>query len=249
MKTFNDSVVIITGAAQGIGEATAERMAALGGKIVILDLNLAGAEAVALRLSHNGCEAIAVQADISKFEDIQKAVRQVMGRYGRIDILVNNVGWTETHPFMEEDEGYWDKIITINLKGPILFSKAVLPYMIEKGYGKIVNVASEAGRIGSVGEVVYSAAKGGLITFTKALAREVARHKINVNCVCPGPTKTPLMRNQPEKIVEAITRITPLRRLAEPSEVADAIIFFCSPQSNFVTGEIMSVSGGLTMVG
>jgi 2-hydroxycyclohexanecarboxyl-CoA dehydrogenase len=246
---FDGSVAIITGAAQGIGAVTAERMAALGARVAILDLSLDMAEKTALRLSRNGGGAMAVQADVSRFEDIKEAVNRVVERYGVVDILVNNAGWTETHPFLDEDEAYWEKVIAINLKGPILASKTVLPYMVEKGCGKIVNVASEAGRIGNVGEVVYSASKGGLITFTKALARETARHKININCVCPGPTNTPLLRHQPKKLIDAITKMTPFRRVAECSEVADAIIFFCSNRADFITGEVISVSGGLTMAG
>ena len=246
---LKDNIAIITGAAQGIGEATAEKMANLGAKVVVLDLNLRGAEEVVSRICSTGTEAIAIQADVTRFEELKNVAKLVTDRFGKIDILVNNAGWTETHPFINEDEDYWDKVIAINLKGPILLSKAVLPFMIEKKYGKIVNIGSDAARVGNSGEVVYSAAKGGVVTFTKSLAREVGRYKINVNCVCPGPTNTPLMKKQPEKVIEALTQMIPFRRIAEPLELANVIAFLCSREASFVSGQVISVSGGLTMVG
>ena len=240
---------IVTGGAQGIGEATAVRLAQLGAKVAVLDMNLAGAEAVAARIKGEGFEAMSVQADVTRSDQVEAAIDQVCRQFGSVDILVNNAGWTQTHPFMTEDEAYWDKVIAINLKGPILMCKAALKCMSEKNFGKIVNVASDAARIGNAGEVVYSAAKGAVVTLTKSLAREVARYGVNVNCVCPGPTNTPLMKDQPEKVIEALKRMMPFRRIAEPLEVANVIAFLCSREAGFVTGQILSASGGLTMVG
>jgi 2-hydroxycyclohexanecarboxyl-CoA dehydrogenase len=151
-------------------------------------------------------------------------------------------------PFVDATDDFIDRVVEINLKGPINVCKAMLPLLIASGSGRIVNVASDAGRVGSTGETVYAGAKGGVIAFTKSLAREVTRHQIRVNCVCPGPTDTPLFNEQPEKIKQALERVIPMRRLAQPSEIADAIAFFASDRSSFVTGQVLSVSGGLTMV-
>jgi 2-hydroxycyclohexanecarboxyl-CoA dehydrogenase len=242
-------VAIVTGGGQGIGEATATSLAQLGAKVAILDLMAKSGEAVASRLREAGSEAMAVVADVTVKDQVDRATKEVFDHFGSVDILVNNAGWTETHPFLTEDEAYWDKVIAVNLKGPILASRAALAYMSEKKFGKIVNVGSDAARIGNSGEAVYSAAKGGLVTFTKSLAREVARYNVNVNCVCPGPTNTPLMKDQPEKVIEALKRMMPFRRIAEPDEVANVIAFLCSREADFVTGQIISASGGLTMVG
>jgi 2-hydroxycyclohexanecarboxyl-CoA dehydrogenase len=170
-------------------------------------------------------------------------------RHGPADILVNAAGWGRTAPFWEGTPDFWNKIIALNFVGPMTLTKALLPAMMERNQGKIINVASDAGRVGSLGETVYSGAKGGLIAFTKALAREVARYKVNVNCVCPGPTDTPLMAAVPDKVKDALTKAIPLRRLGQPQEVAEAIVFFSGPGSDYVTGQVLSVSGGLTMVG
>ena len=246
---LKDKVAIITGAAQGIGLATAEKMGSMGAKVAVLDINLKGAEEAVEKLKNSGFEAIAVQVDITDNQQVEKATAQVFDQFGSVDILVNNAGYTETHPFMTENVEYWNKVIDVNLKGPIFISRAVLNYMSEQKYGKIVNIASDAARLGNAGEAVYSAAKGGLVTFTKSRAREAARYNINVNCVCPGPTNTQLMKDQPEKVIEALKRMMPFRRIAEPMELANVIAFLCTDEAGFVTGQIISVSGGLTMVG
>ncbi len=246
---MKDRVALITGAAQGIGQATAEKMAGLGAKVAVLDINFKGAEDVVEGIRNNVGDAMAVQADLTVFDQVENAVDKVFEQFGTIDILVNNAGWTETHPFITEDEPYWNKVIDINLKGPIYTSKVAMKYMSEKKYGKILNVASDAARVGNAGEAVYSASKGGLITFTKSLAREVARYNVNVNCVCPGPTNTPLMKHQPERFVEALKKMIPFHRLSEPEELANVITFLCMDEARFVTGQVISVSGGLTMAG
>lgn len=243
------NVAIITGGGQGIGAAIATKLAELGAKVAILDLVADRAEAVAAELKAAGHEAMAVQADITQKAQVEAAVAKVANQFGGIDILVNNAGWTEGHPFIQEDETYWDKVIGINLKGTFLTTQAALKYMVEKQFGKIVCIGSDSARIGNPGEVVYSAAKAGVITFTKSLAREVARYKINVNCVCPGPTNTPLIKEQPENMIEGLKKLIPLRRIAEPIEVANVVAFLCSREADYVTGQVISASGGLTMVG
>ena len=150
---------------------------------------------------------------------------------------------------MENPPEMWESLIAINLMGAIRLTRAVLPPMVAAQSGKIVNISSDAGRVGSMGETVYAAAKGGLIAFTKSLAREMARHKLNVNCVCPGPTDTPLFRRQPERMQEALTRAIPFRRIAQPEDIAEAVLFFLGGRSDYITGQVLSVSGGLTMVG
>ena len=174
---------------------------------------------------------------------------EVLGRGGAPDVLVNAAGWDRAGPFLENSLEFMDRVVRLNLLGPVKLTKALLPAMIEAGAGKIVNVASDAGRVGSSGETIYAGAKGGVIAFTKSLAREMARYGINVNCVCPGPTETPLFRSLPERTQQALERAIPFRRLAKPEEVADAILFFASPRSDFITGQVLSVSGGLTMAG
>ncbi len=158
-------------------------------------------------------------------------------------------GWSRTEPFVNNTQDFWDKMVSLNFYGPIKMCKAFVPGMFEQGFGRIVNVASDAGRVGSLGETVYSGAKGGVIGFTKGLAREGARYNVTVNCVCPGPTDTPLMAPVPEKITQAFIRATPMRRLAQPYELANAILFFASDRASFCTGQVLSVSGGLTMHG
>jgi 2-hydroxycyclohexanecarboxyl-CoA dehydrogenase len=241
-------VAVVTGAAQGIGEATVEKMTFLGARVALLDVKLEKAEEVAEKARGAGAEVLAVACDVTSSSEIHAAVSRVAEHLGQIDILVNNAGWTEVHPFMEEDEAYWDRLIAINLKGPILVTRAVLPQMIEMKRGKIVNVSSEVARMGMYGQVVYSAAKGGVISFTKSLAREVGRYGINVNCVCPGPVNTPLFRVQVPDL-EFFRKATALRRVGEPSELASVIAFLCSSEADYVTGEVISVAGGWGMAG
>jgi 2-hydroxycyclohexanecarboxyl-CoA dehydrogenase len=161
--------------------------------------------------------------------------------------LVNGAGWDQIQPFLENPPEMWDRVIAVNLMGAVRLTRGVLPPMVAAARGKIVNISSDAGRVGSMGETVYAAAKGGLIAFTKSLARELARYRINVNCVCPGPTDTPLFQRQPERMREALTRAIPFRRIAQPIEIAQAVMFFLSDRSDYITGQVLSVSGGLTM--
>jgi len=176
-------------------------------------------------------------------------VKQAQDALGQIDILVNNAGWDVIEPFWKNTPEFWDKVIDTNYKSVIYCSRAVLDGMMENNRGKIINVASDAGRVGSSGETVYAGAKGGVIAFTKSLAREVARFNINVNCICPGPTDTPLYQGQSEKIKMALEKAIPLKRVATPDDIAGAAVFFASSLSDYITGQILSVSGGLTMQG
>jgi len=246
---LQDKVAVVTGAASGIGRATAEALANEGARIVVADIDRAGGEKAAAALRERGAKADFVAVDMTDRGSIAAFADGVNASYGAVDVLVNGAGWGRTHPFWEGTPELWDKLIALNLVGPMTLAKALLPPMLERKIGRIVNIASDAGRVGSLGETVYAGAKGGLIAFTKSLARETARHGINVNCVCPGPTDTPLLAAVPEGHLEAFKKAIPLRRFAKPSEVADAVAFFAGPRSTYVTGQVLSVSGGLTMVG
>jgi 2-hydroxycyclohexanecarboxyl-CoA dehydrogenase len=168
-----------------------------------------------------------------------------------VEIVVNNAGWDELRPFLETDEDFWDRVIEINLKGCLRVTRTVVPGMVERGWGRVINIGSDAGRVGSSLEAVYSGAKGGVIAFTKTLAREVARSGVTANAVCPGPTRTPMLEAMAEaggeKLVQSLTRAVPMRRLGEPEDVAAAVAFLASEQAGFITGQTLSVSGGLTM--
>jgi 2-hydroxycyclohexanecarboxyl-CoA dehydrogenase len=239
-------VAMVTGAGRGIGEAIARALAAAGAAVAVCDLVGDSAAATAARLAR----AIGVRMDVSDSAAVRSAVARISEELGPVDILVNNAGWDKVEPFVNSTEATWDRIIAINLKGPIICARAVLEGMLERGHGKIINIASDAGRVGSSGEVVYSASKGGVIAFTKALARETARSNVNVNCVCPGPTETQLLaevaRDNP-KLVDALRRAVPMRRLGRPADIGGAVVFLAGDGAEFITGQTLSVSGGLTM--
>lgn len=247
--TLKNKLAVVTGAASGIGRATATALAAAGAKVIVADIAAEPGEKAAAELRAAGHQAEYLGVDMTSTDSINAFAEALKNKHGAADILVNAAGWGRTAPFLEGTPDFWDKVIALNFVGPMTLAKALLPAMIERGAGKIVNVASDAGRVGSLGETVYSGAKGGLIAFTKSLAREVARYKISVNCVCPGPTDTPLMAAVPDKVKDALTKAIPMRRLGQPQEVADAIVFFSGAGSDYVTGQVLSVSGGLTMVG
>jgi 2-hydroxycyclohexanecarboxyl-CoA dehydrogenase len=246
MEEMKGRAVIVTGGASGIGRATALLLAREGAHVVIGDIDEAGGRAAAA--AANGAGEF-LKLDLADAASIEAFATAVHGRIGRVDGLVNGAGWDRIQPFMENPPEMWESLIAINLMGAIRLTRAVLPPMIEAQAGKIVNISSDAGRVGSTGETVYAAAKGGLIAFTKSLAREMARHKLNVNCVCPGPSDTPLFQRQPERMREALTRAIPFRRIARPEDIAEAVMFFLGARSDYITGQVLSVSGGLTMVG
>ncbi len=240
---------VVTGAASGIGWATAETLAAAEACVIVADIARDQGEAAASTLQKKGFKAEYVHLDVTDDMSIAKFTETVQAKMGGADIVVNGAGWGQIKAFWDMPLDVWSKIVALNLVGPMKLVKSFLPKMMERNSGKIVNVSSDAGRVGSSGETVYAGAKGGLIAFTKSLAREVARYNINVNCVCPGPTETPLLFAVPEKHLEAFKRAIPFRRFGKPQEVADAILFFVSSRSDYITGQVLSVNGGLTMVG
>ena len=240
---------VVTGGASGIGYATAEALARAGAKVVIGDIDADKGATAAGQLAEQHLDVDFVRLDVTDIDSIHTFRDETYRRHAQVDIVANVAGWGKIQPFMENTPDFWRKVIDLNLLGPVAVSHAFLQQMIERGSGKIVTVSSDAGRVGSLGETVYSGAKGGAIAFTKSLAREVARYNINVNCVCPGPTDTPLLQAVPEKHREAFVKATPMRRLAKPSELADAVLFFASDRASFITGQVISVSGGLTLAG
>jgi len=244
---MRDQTVIVTGGASGIGKATAFLLAREGASVFIGDVDDTGGRAAA---AEGAAERLAIEylpLDLTDAASIEVFTAAVLQRTERIDGLVNGAGWDQIQPFLENPPEMWDRIIAINLMGAVRLTRGILSPMVAARAGKIVNISSDAGRVGSTGETVYAAAKGGLIAFTKSLARELARYQINVNCVCPGPTDTPLFQRQPERMREALTRAIPFRRIAQPIEIAQAVLFFLSRRSNYITGQVLSVSGGLTM--
>jgi 2-hydroxycyclohexanecarboxyl-CoA dehydrogenase len=246
---MQDRTVIVTGGASGIGRATALLLARERARVFIGDIDETGGRAAAAQAKGQGLAVEFLPLDLTRTDTIAEFAEAVHRQVERVDGLVNAAGWDRIQPFMENPPEMWDQLIAINLLGAVRLTRAVLPPMIAAQQGKIVNISSDAGRVGSTGETVYAAAKGGLIAFTKSLAREVARYRINVNCVCPGPTDTPLFQGQPERMREALTRVIPFRRIAQPEEIAEAVMFFLSRRSDYITGQVLSVSGGLTMVG
>lgn len=240
---------LVTGGASGIGKATVMELARSGATVICADVNVGkGAELVKEAAATNfAVEFVAV--DLADPGSTRRCAAEVLRTHPRLDILVNAAGWNDIQPFVENPPDYMDRVLAVNLGGTLHLTQALLPAMIAAGKGKIVNVSSDAGRVGSSGETAYAAAKGGVIAFTKSLAREVARHSINVNCVCPGPTDTPMLQSRPDKLKEAFIKAIPFRRFAKPQEIADAILFFASPRSDYVTGQVLSVSGGLTFAG
>ena len=249
MMNFNAKVVLVTGGASGIGKATVMAFARAGATAICADLNAAAGEALKKDAASANLKVDFVAIDMASSDSIRAAAAEVLKKHPRIDVLVNGAGWGDIQPFMQNTADFIDKVVAINLAGPMHLTQALLPPMIAANGGRIVNIASDAGRVGSGGETVYAGAKGGLIAFSKSLAREVARYSINVNCVCPGPTDTPMLATRSEKLREAFLKAIPFRRFAKPEEIADAVLFFASSQADYVTGQVMSVSGGLTFAG
>ena len=244
---------LVTGGGRGIGRAIALGLAQEGAQVAVLDILADNAAAVTREIEATGVKALALPADLTKRAQVDRAVADTLAQFGQIDILVNNAGWDRMEMFLDSEEETWDKIIAINFKGMLYVCKAALPSMVARGQGKVISIASDAGRAGSTGEAVYAGTKGAIIAFSKTLAREMARHKITVNVVCPGLTETPLLQGireqspKTEKVIEAVTRAIPLGRVGQPEDIAGAVVYLASPAADFVTGQTLSVSGGLTM--
>ena len=247
-------VALVTGGARGIGGAIAAALAADGFAVAVADLNVPQAQETAGSIVQDGGKAIGVGLDVTDSDSVAAGIAKVLAELGEVDVLVNNAGWDDLKPFVKTDEEFWDLIIEINFKGALRLTHGVLPGMLERKWGRIINIGSDAGRVGSSLESVYSGAKGGVIAFTKTIAREVARKGVTANAVCPGPTNTPMLQEivakqggDGESVIAAMVSGVPMKRLAEPDEIAAAVRFFAREDAGYVTGQTLSVSGGLTM--
>jgi 2-hydroxycyclohexanecarboxyl-CoA dehydrogenase len=255
MRGLEGKTVIVTGGGGSIGRAICLRYAEYGCKIGVFDLNAERALETCTLIEKSGGKGYPVECDISDHAAVKKAVSGFEKAAGPTQILVNNAGWDKLVNFIQTDTDFWNKIIGINLHGPLNLHHAVLPGMVERGYGRIVNIASDAGRVGSSGEAVYSACKGGIIAFSKTVAREVARKGVTLNCVCPGPTDTHLLAEiagdgaMGDKIRNALINAVPMKRVGKPDDIPGAVLFLSSDDASFITGQTISVSGGLTMAG
>lgn len=245
---------LVTGGARGIGRAIALGLAQDGFAVVIADLNGGQAQETADEISAAGGKGAAVEMDVANSASVTAGIAAAREAVGHVDTLVNCAGWDELTPFLKTSEDFWDKVIEINYKGPLRLTHALAPAMAEQGFGRIINIGSDAGRVGSSLEAVYAGAKGGVIAFSKTMARELARKGVTVNVVCPGPTDTPMLQEivasapDADKVIRAMTSGVALKRLGQPDEVAAAVRFFATRDSGFITGQTLSVSGGLTML-
>ena len=250
-RSLQGRTAVVTGAGRGIGAAIATALAGAGADVAVWDLDAAGAAEVAAALARTrGVRSLGLAVDVSDTASVDRAAGRVEAELGPVDVLVNNAGIDVIGPFVESVEADWDRIMAVNLKGPIACCHRILPGMIERGRGSVVNIASDAGKVGSSGETVYAATKGGVIALTKSLAREVASKGVRVNCVCPGPTDTALLGQlaaSSPKLREALARAIPLRRVAQPDDIAPAVVFLAGDGAAYITGQALSVSGGLTM--
>lgn len=247
-------MAIVTGGGQGIGRAISLRLAAEGYDVAIFDLNPEASESTAAEARAVGVAAKVYAVDIADHDGVGAAVAAAESDLGPTWLLVNNAGWDKPAPFLATEKPLWDKIIAINLNGPLNMHKAVLPGMVARGGGRVVNIASDAARVGTSTEAVYSACKGGVIAFTKSMARELARNNVLLNAVCPGPTNTPMMQSvlgtgdQAVKWKDAMVRGIPLKRMGEPEDYAGIVAFLGSDDAGFITGQTISVSGGMNMI-
>lgn len=255
MRGLKSKIVVVTGGGGGIGGATCRRFAAEGASVAVFDIDAAAAERTVAAIASEGGKAAAFACDITDYDGVRSSVGRVNAALGPIDVLVNNAGWDVFKPFLKTSPADWQKLIAINLTGALNMHHTILPQMAERRSGRVVNVASDAARVGSSGEAVYAACKAGLLALSKTLAREHARDGVTFNVVCPGPTDTKLLgdvlntSSNPEKLQEAFRRAIPLGRIGAPEDLPGAICFFASDDAAFITGQVLSVSGGLTMAG
>ena len=255
MRGLKEKVAIVTGSGSGIGWAIAQRLAAEGVVVGLFDVNATAAEETRTGIEKNGGKAFVETVDICDLAAVTNAVQQFERSAGATDILVNNAGWDRAVPFIKSTPDLWKKVIDINLYGAIHMHFAVVTGMAQRNRGRVINISSDAGRVGSSGEAVYSACKGGIIAFTKTLARELARNNVQLNAVCPGPTETPLFASMPgdgevaAKLMDGLKKAIPMRRLASPEDYPGIIAFLASDDAGYITGQTISVSGGLTMHG
>lgn len=259
MSTANEQtgsgvdVAFVTGGARGIGRAIVIALANRGYAVAIADIRAEDGEETVAAAAAAGARAISVTTDVMSSASVDAAVATTSAELGAPTVLVNCAGWDEAMPFVQTTEDLWERIVEINYLGAVRTTKAVLPSMIERSYGRVVNIGSDAGRVGSGSEAVYAGAKGGVIAFGKSVAREVARYGITINTVCPGPTRSPLLLEsleaspEAQRVLEGMKRAIPMRRLAEPEDIATAVAFFAGRDVGYVTGQTLSVSGGLTM--
>jgi 2-hydroxycyclohexanecarboxyl-CoA dehydrogenase len=252
--TLKGRTALVTGGGRGIGRAIALALAREGAEVAVLDIVRENAERVREEIEGFGVKGLALGVDLTHRAEVTRAVEGAIAQLGQLDIVVNNAGWDRMELFLESEEETWDKIVAINFKSVLYVCKAALPHMVERRTGRVISIASDAGRVGSTGEAVYAGTKGAIIAFSKTLAREMARHGITVNVVCPGLTETPLLEGiraqspKTARVIEAVTRAIPLGRVGQPEDIAGAVAFLASPAADFITGQTLSVSGGLTMV-
>ena len=254
MFELNGKTAIVTGGARGIGKGITLTLAKQGADVAIVDILPDEATKTASEVEKLGRKSLAIKCDATKKEEADQAVKKAVDTFGQVDILVNNIGYDQIVFFVKTDPDFWNKIIDINYKSVLNFTRAVLDHMMPRNYGRIINIGSDAGRVGSMGESVYAGTKGAVIAFGKTMARELARNQITVNCVCPGPTPTPLtddMKQNSEfaaKIMDSMHKVIPLGRMGTPEDIAAAVAYLASDEAEFVTGQTLSVSGGLNMV-
>jgi 2-hydroxycyclohexanecarboxyl-CoA dehydrogenase len=246
VKGLRGKAVLVTGGGGAIGSAICRRFAEEGAKVLVADKDEGSASKVAQSI-----HAQALVFDISDYAAAKRAVASC----GEIHVLVNNAGWDRFQNFLDTDPAEWEQLIAINLRGPLNMHHLVLPQMAARGSGRVVNISSDAARVGSSGESVYSACKGGILSLTKTLARELARKGVTVNAVCPGPTDTPILRGflgegeAGQKVYDALVRAIPQKRVGRPDDVPGIVAFLASDEAAYITGQVISVSGGLTMAG